>query len=219
MGNFRHGEPVLGRAPRPASRGRKRCSDPKETGCRGFARRNTVPPLCEKCGAGTRTEQRHEVDSDTGEAVTTRTGKVNVPPRIMALLDGTISVEDLDDEELARGYPRAVDGTFKGSAPKLVPRALHDRMVRELFARADLQLRNNLLKVTETMTRLATDPEVDDSVRLKAATYVYERLRGKVPDVVVTTTTKPWEEVLEGVYRGPRTDVVEGEVVHDGREP
>jgi hypothetical protein len=69
------------------------------------------------------------------------------------------------------------------------------------------------------MCAIAADPEVDAGVRLKASQYVLERLRGKTPDVVVTADVKKWEQVLDGVYRGPRQDIVEAEIVDDGREP
>lgn len=145
---------------------------------------------------------------------------MSVPPRVAALLAGTLSVEDLDDEELARGYPRSADGSFRG-APTVIPKIVHDRIVRELFKRADQKLKESLLDVVDTMVSIAQDGELDANVRLKAATYVYERLRGKVPEVVVTTDTKRWEEVLDGVYRGPRMqgDIIDAEIVDDGREP
>lgn len=127
---------------------------------------------------------------------------------------------DLDEEELARGYPRASDGSFR-APPVVIPKLVHDRLIRELFSRADVELRGNLFAATKTMTDMATDENLDPKVRMQAATWVYERVRGKVPDVQVTGDVKQWEEVLEGVYRGPRPDstVVDAEVVDDGREP
>lgn len=174
--------------------------------------------MCHICGGGTRSETKWRVDPATGKSVPRQRGYTNVPARIQALLDGDLDVRDLDDEELARGYPRAADGTFR-RAPKLVPRSLHDRMIRELFSRADEMLRGNLMKSVEVMTSIAANPEVDPAQRLKAAQWVYERVRGKVPDLVVTADVKKWEEVLDGVYRGPRPATVDGEVLDDGREP
>ncbi len=201
---------------------RRRCTDPTDKGCKQFARRGTVPPVCSGCGGGTRAQKKHTIDPESGAQVTRSRGLINIPPRVAALLDGSLDVADLDEEELAHGYPRAADGSFR-APPTVIPKSLHDRMVRELFSRADQELKQNLLKVTQQMTKIATDPDVDAATRLKASQYVYERLRGKVADVVVTGDVKEWEEVLEGVYRGPRRGpegtIVDAEVVDDGREP
>ncbi len=123
---------------------------------------------------------------------------------------------DLDEEELARGYPRAADGSFR-NPPVVIPKRVHDRLVRELFARADLKLRENLVDSVNVMTKIMKDPDVDPKTRLGASQWVYERLRGKVPDVQITGDVKKWEEVFEGVYRGPQPGTVDGEVVDDGR--
>lgn len=120
------------------------------------------------------------------------------------LLSGNIKVEDLDDEELARGMCRDASGGFSGVPPRMVPKDLHDRMVRELFQRADQNLRNGLIDVSLTMVEMATSPAIEPADRIKAATWVWERLRGKVADVVVHTQDKPWEMVLSNISGGSR---------------
>jgi hypothetical protein len=159
----------------------------------------------------------------TGEVRTITTNKISIPPRLAALLSGEMDVEDLDDEELARGYPRSADGSFRGGS-KIVPRIVYDRMMRELFARADTKLKENLVAAVEVLTNIATNDEVDPAQRLKAVQMILERVRGKTPDVVITTETKKWETVMEGVMRGPRPgspDEARGMVIDgdDGREP
>ena len=196
---------------------RRRCSDPKKKGCKGFARRNTVPPVCSNCGGGSRAGTKHSIDPDTGAVVTTKRGLVSIPPRVQALLDGDIAVEDLDEEELARGYPRAADGSFR-CPPNVVPRTLHDRMVRELFARAGRQLKSNLVDAVKNMTEIANDKELDPKVRLAASQWIIERVMGKTPDVNVTVEEKRYERMFEGILRQPGM-VVNGEVMNDGREP
>lgn len=202
---------------RPKHGARRRCSDPKKKGCKGFARRNTVPPVCPNCGGGSRAGTKHEIDPETGKVLTSKRGLVSVPPRVQALLDGEIAVEDLDDEELARGYPRASDGSFR-CPPNVVPRVLHDRMVRELFSRAGAKLKQDLVKSVETMTEIAGNKELDPAVRIKAAQWVIERVMGKTPDVQVNVEEKRYEKVFERIYRGEGM-VVNGDVIDDGREP
>jgi hypothetical protein len=139
------------------------------------------------------------------------------------LLSGELSVEDLDDEELARGYPRSINGTFQGNRPKVIPKVIHDKMIRELFSRADTLLRENLVQAVDTMARIMNDPTVDTAQRLKAAQWIYERTRGKVPDVIhVSAELQPYEELLDELHRGagaaggpPESMIVEGEIIDD----
>lgn len=203
-------------ADRPQHGARRRCSC-EGTGdckrgvhkpCAQFARRNTVPARCHSCGAGTRAEAVHNADGTKKMR-----GLVHIPPRVQDLLDGTINVEDLDDEELARGYPRAEDGSFRGR-PTVIPTSLHQRIQRELFSRASQQLRESLLGVTETMTSIAQDKEVDPAQRIKAAQWVVERLMGKTPDVSIALDEKKYERVLAELDRG----AIVWDVEEDGRQ-
>jgi hypothetical protein len=123
-------------------------------------------------------------------------------------------VEDLDEEELARGYPRAEDGSFR-CPPNVVPRSLHNRMVRELFDRANRELKGGLVEVAQYMMAIVRNEEIDPKVRLSAAQWVFERVMGKVPDVQLTAEMKRYEMVFEGVDRS----FLETEPVDDGREP
>lgn len=113
-------------------------------------------------------------------------------------LKGNIKVEELDDEELMRGQLKAVDGSFKGQPPKMIPRDIHDRMVKEIFARADSKLRDNLLEVASMMTRIATGDEYEVKDRIKAAQWVWEQVRGKVP-VKLEIGGEPWKDLLAGI--------------------
>ncbi len=176
--------------------------------CKQFARRNSVPPTCAKCGAGTRAETKHSADGTR-----TARGLAYTSPRVQALLDGTLSVEDLDDEELARGYPRAEDGTFRGR-PAVIPTAVHQRVQRELFARAGEALRTNLVKAAETMASIAADKDQDPKVRMDAAKWVIERIMGKSPEVTVQVEEKAYQKLLDKMDRG----AIPLDELDDGRE-
>lgn len=147
---------------------------------------------------------REGVRITPGGSVTVQT---SYNPRMMALMAGEISPEELDDEELAKGVCRNPDGKFPKRAPNHVPKAMYDRMTRELFARAEEKLRDSLVGAAESLAKMAADPEVDASTRLKAATWLYERLQGKAPTVVNVQQEKPFEVVLGSVHRGPRPPV------------
>lgn len=206
--------PTHGQRRRCTCTGTDRCKKHNDAKpCRQFARRGTVPATCHGCGAGTRAEAKHEVD-DAGRQRTTKRGLVTVPARVQQLIDGTLDVADLDEEELARGYPRAEDGSFRGR-PSVIPTVVHQRIQRELFARAGEKLKANLLAAAQTMASIAADPEQDPKVRMDAAKWVIERLMGKTPDVAVTMDEKRYEKLLDRMDRGA---IPLDEEEHDGRE-
>lgn len=209
---------------RPSHGRRRRCSDPKKKGCRGWARRGSNPALCYHCGGGTRASTSHEVDPDSGATTKRSRGLVAVPPRVQALLDGTLDISELDEEELARGYPRAADGSFR-NPPVVIPRAIHARMMRELFERANRKLRENLTDAAATMVSIINNPELDPKIRLDASKWLIERTMGKTPDVTVNIEEKRIDKLFERLDRsaafGERdaVPIVEGEVVMEGYEP
>lgn len=126
--------------------------------------------------------------------------------RYQKFISGLISVKDLDDEELARGQFRDRKGGFSGNPPKQIPREMHDQFVAELFERADMRLREGLVACVDTMVEVASSPVYEAKDRLKAAQWVFERVRGKAPDVVVHQQDKPWEHVLQGITGGSREE-------------
>lgn len=148
--------------------------------------------------------RRAGMGNELVRALETRPENLERLTRWQQLLSGMISVEELDDEELARGQCRDRNGGFTASPPAMVPKEMHDRMVRELFDRADQQLRENLLDVVSTMTDIAKGTAYEPADRIKAATWVFERVRGKVADVVVHTQDQPFEHILHAIAGGSR---------------
>jgi len=124
--------------------------------------------------------------------------------RYAQLLRGEISVEDLDDEEVARGQLRASDGTFRGRPPKAVPADLVQAMRREWLSRAEAKLREALHEHgIGTFVELAKDPLVDAAVRLRAADLIVQRTMGKVPDKVVLAAEDPVESLFRQILADP----------------
>ena len=126
--------------------------------------------------------------------------------RFQKLCQGLISVKDLDDEELARGQCRGKDGNFANMAPRSIPKSIHDEMVRRLFERADEKLKANLIDVVDTMTSIAKGTAYEPADRIKAATWVFERVRGKNPEVIVHQQDKPWELALSAISTNTRAE-------------
>lgn len=126
--------------------------------------------------------------------------------RYQKFISGLITVKDLDDEELAKGQFRDRNGGFTGNPPKMIPRDMHDQFVNELFERSDIRLREGLVACVDTMVEVATSPVYEAKDRLKAAQWVFERVRGKNPEVVVHQQDKPWEHVFQGITGGSREE-------------
>ena len=61
-------------------------------------------------------------------------------------------------------------------------------------------LQTNLVAATEVLVSLATDPEVESAVRLKASITIMERVLGKTPERVELSAVerKPWEDAVKG---------------------
>ena len=168
------------------------------------------------CGThGGKLHPLDKVENDDRNAMQTQDGGygINSSPeiqermtRFQKLCQGLISVEDLDDEELARGQCRGKDGRFGSIPPRMIPKGIHDRMVKELFNRADEKLRENLIDVVDTMTSIAKGSAYEPADRIKAATWVFERVRGKNPEIIVHQQDKPWELALSAITTGTRAD-------------
>jgi len=186
---------------RPRHGSRRRCSNPKNKpgGCRGFAKRHSDPAACRDCDGADRTTKRRRVDGETGAITTKNTGIVRVPDRVAALLDGTLDVSELDEEELARGYPRAADGSVRNPA-QVIPRQVFNRLQRELFERANRELKSGLVDVAKMMVSFANNTELDPKVRVDCGKWVTERIMGK-PEQSLTLDVRKYETIFEGTDR------------------
>lgn len=124
-------------------------------------------------------------------------------PRLQALLDGRLKVSELDDEELARGYPRDKNGKFSGRPPTMVPRAMQDEMMKRLLGRGSEVFKEAYIDSMKTFATIAADPNADPNVRLKAAQYVIERLTGKTPEVIHVAAEDPVETLFKSILADP----------------
>lgn len=125
--------------------------------------------------------------------------KLRTPPeRYRAFTDGTLDVADLDDEEIRRMQLRAKDGSFKGHPPKSLPRefllALQAENQRRMNARWGEEYETAMAVIHEILVK--KNSTVQDSIRLRAAEMVIERIQGKAIDrVEVKATISKFDEV------------------------
>lgn len=113
--------------------------------------------------------------------------------RLELLEAGYIDVDDLTDDELRGG---------------VAPRGRHLRMSKDVyqkitqrhFQRAQELLTEGLLPAVQALNHIAQGSAYEPADRIKAATYIVERVMGKTPDVLITKAMKePWEELVAGV--------------------
>lgn len=139
-----------------------------------------------------------------------RNNHVRVGQSTAAILAGDEDVSQWDDEELIRGQRRNKNGRWGGRPPKVVPTAVHKELTRRRMSEAYRLLQSNLVEATNVLIDLATDPDVESSVRLKAATTIMERVMGKTPERVELSAVerKPWEDAVQGgIVRIPRAAI------------
>jgi hypothetical protein len=130
--------------------------------------------------------------------------QIRLRGRYAQLLNGTLSVEDLDDEELAQGRLKSSDGSFRGRPPRVIPADLVQAMRREWLSRAEAKLRDALMeKGIGTLVSLAENEDVDPAVRLRAADKIIERTMGKVPDRVHIAAEDPVESLFRSILADP----------------
>lgn len=107
--------------------------------------------------------------------------------RDVALSELMKPVEEWDDEELARGRPKASDGSFRGSTPQWVSRQIHEEAVKVFTERAQGSLRGLVPMALETIEYIIQNKDTDEdgkplvpmSTKLDAAKWAVEHLVGK----------------------------------------
>jgi hypothetical protein len=133
-----------------------------------------------------------------GEHVNER-AHIRVGKTSTKVLTGEDDLSEWDDEELRQGRRRAASGTWRGRKPTVVPKALHDELVRRTLDQAAILLRDNLGAAVEVLVELVTDEGIEAKDRLRAVQMIMDRVMGKAPDKVeLTAEMKPWEIALRG---------------------
>lgn len=140
-------------------------------------------------------------------------GKVSIPHsvRYQQLMDGTLSVEDLTDEEILRGQLLDKEGKFRGRPPEYLPRDLYTSLTRELRLRMMRKFEEHGMEAVATIVEIMQDGEGAEETefdergrpigktkggvkRLEAAKYIVERILGPIAKEIAPEGEKtPWE--------------------------
>lgn len=134
---------------------------------------------------------------------------------------GIITVDDLEDDELAACAFRSKDGRLY--APKNMPREILQEFSKALYKRADIEMKKHTVDSVKAVAEIMQSTAVEPEVRLKAAQFLIERNLGKTPQVIAFQTTAPWEEIFDDIaHERPRAiekePILDVEVVSDEGE-
>lgn len=144
---------------------------------------------------------KQEPDLSTEQAKSTDPQALS---RYRQYINGALSLDDLEDEELVQqGFRTSNGGIFK---PRNVPREMAHAFTKAIYDRAHREFRSNAIQAAATMAEIMTDKSNDPEVRLKAAKEIIERNLGRTPQVVAITGSAPWEEIFDGIASGTRED-------------
>ena len=78
-----------------------------------------------------------------------------------------------------RPAPISAIGKWQGRPPKVVPKVVHDELVKRKMTKAYELLSESVLDAVQVLVDVARDKEADPNVRIKAATEILNRTVGK----------------------------------------
>ena len=126
------------------------------------------------------------------------------------LLDGTLTVEELDDEEVAHGRLRNRDGSFTGRRPA-IPSSIAQAMRKEYMRRIGDKFTHALPELVDVLVEIAKNPEVKEADRIKAINMVTDRVMGRAVETVRFEGASPFDSMLADAVGLDRDMVVDAE--------
>ena len=144
-------------------------------------------------GIGAITAKAARGEADGKERAVMRIGATNT-----RIITGQDDLSDWSDEELREGRRRDRNGAWQGVTPKIVPKALHDELVRRTLTSANETMRDNLEEAVRCLVQLATSEAIEAKDRLRAISMIMDRVMGKSPDKVEISGQSPWLVALQG---------------------
>ncbi len=124
-------------------------------------------------------------------------GRMPAGDRWAMLLDGRLTVKDLDDDEIAKMRVRGRDGTFSGRRPA-IPSHLAQEWQAEGIRRATDMFRTAAPLAVKRLLEIASDPDTKDSDAVRALQIVLDRGLGKVPETIRVQGQSPFDALLDG---------------------
>jgi hypothetical protein len=133
--------------------------------------------------------------------------------RLQLLLDGTLTIEELDDEEIRRMQLKDSTGSFKGRPPLWIPHSLALAFKQEFFRRFQSELGEMIPDAMKAIKEQLNSRHLSpgDATRLRAAELVIDRVFGKVTQNVDQHVTLDKGKSFEDFVGDALVDVEEEE--------
>lgn len=123
---------------------------------------------------------------------------VQMGKRNTKIITGQEDLSEWDDEELRRGQRRDRNGRFQGAPPKVVPKAVHDELVKRTLSKAQQIMHDSLEDAVTMLKDIATNPLVEEKDRLRAINMIMDRVMGKPQEKIeVKSDTPPWQVAIQ----------------------
>lgn len=131
---------------------------------------------------------------------------VRISNRVRKVIFEDFDPSELSDYDLFRGVVPVPHGQRgKNAIPDMVPRALYEEMVRRQMKRVDQEFAASVAKAVERLAQIATDPNVDESIQLRAISELLDRVYGKATQKSqveiggITSDENPMARMIEAV--------------------
>ena len=120
-------------------------------------------------------------------------------------------VEEWDEEELARGRPRAADGTFRGKSPSWITREMHETAMSRFKNIVEGRMREETVTALSVVHSILTSEDTDEKDRplvgagtkLDAAKFLIEHAIGKPLQRTETDISVKLQGLLAMATAGP----------------
>lgn len=137
--------------------------------------------------------------AEAGEDISDKRAVVRLGKQNTRIITGQEDLSVWSKEELERGQRKDRNGRWQGKAPLVVPKAIHDELVKRTLSEAQELMRSNLTAAVEALVDIAKGEDVEEKDRLKAIGMIMDRVMGKTPEKIELSAEKPkWVEALEG---------------------
>lgn len=139
---------------------------------------------------------------ETRPSGTRKSRRVEINTRYQEFVDGTLTIDDLDEEEIMRGQLRTIAGDFRGRPPAYVPQVFAKAIAERQRQMVYMELGRKVLKALQTLDEVMSrqHPQPGDNARVAAAKLVLEYNIGKVPDKVeLKAEISQWEKNIQDV--------------------
>lgn len=126
-------------------------------------------------------------------------------------------LEEWDEEELARGRPRAKDGSFKGASPGWISRKMHEDAMARFKGIVEGRMREETVTALGVMHNILDNEDIDEkgrpvvspSTKLDAAKFLLEHVVGKPTQHAEVDISVRLQALLATATAGPLADGAE----------